>query len=93
MKSDIKDNILIIKDDNGEEKEYEIIAIISSEENQKDYIVFTDNELDEDGYIMTYAYVLNKDSDDKNLYPIETDEEYEFIEKLLDNLDNKINEE
>lgn len=93
MKSDIKNNLLIIKDDNGEEKEYEIIAKISSEENKKDYIVFTDNELDEDGCIMTYAYVLNKGTKDNNLYSIETDEEYEFIEKLLANLDSKINEE
>ena len=35
MKSDIKDNVLIIKEDNGNEKEYEIIAKISSEENKK----------------------------------------------------------
>ena len=93
MKSDIKDNVLIIKEDNGNEKEYEIIAKISSEENKKEYIVFTDNELDEDGCVMTYAYVLNKGIKDNSLYPIETDEEYEFIEKLLANLDSKINEE
>ena len=60
---------------------------------KKEYIVFTDNELDEDGCIMTYAYSLNKGVKDNNLYPIETDEEYEFIEKLLANLDSKINEE
>ena len=92
MNKDINNNTLIIKDENGKDKEYEIIAKISSKENKKDYLVFTDNELDEDGCIITYAYVVNPNKKDNNLYPIETDEEYEFIEKLLSNLDNKINE-
>ena len=92
MKSNIKNNTLIIKNDNGNEIEYEIIAKISSKENNKDYLVFTANELDEDDCIITYAYSINPNKKDNNLYPIETDEEYEFIEKLLTNLDNKINE-
>ena len=92
MKSDINNNSLIIKDENGNSVEYEIIAKISSKENEKDYLVFTANELDEDGCIITYAYQINPKKKDNNLYPIETDEEYEFIEKLLSNLDNKINE-
>ena len=92
MKKDIDNNTLIIKDANGKDVSYEIIAKISSEENKKDYLVFTANELDEDGCIITYAYGINPNKKDHNLYPIETDEEYEFIEKLLSNLDNKINE-
>ena len=91
MKNDINDNTLIIKDEDGKSTEYEIIAKISSKENKKDYLVFTANELDEDGFIITYAYVVNSNKKDNNLYPIETDEEYEFIEKLLANLDSKIN--
>lgn len=93
MKSDINDNTLIIKDENGVEKEYEIIAKISSKENNKDYLVFTANEIDEDGFIITYAYIKNPNKKDNNLYPIDSEEEYDFIEKLLSNLDDKINEE
>ena len=93
MKSDINDNVLILKDENGEEKEYEIIAKISSKENKKDYLVFTENEKDADGYIITYAYVKNPNKNDNNLYPINSEEEYEFIEKLLSSLDDKITEE
>ncbi len=91
MKSDINNNTLIIKGEDGKTTEYEIIAKISSKENKKDYLVFTANELDADGYIITYAYIVNPNKKDNNLYPIETEEEYEFIEKLLSNLDNKIN--
>ena len=93
MKNDINNNTLIIKNEDGTKTEYEIIAKITSKENKKDYLVFTANELDQDGCIITYAYVVNPNKKDNNLYPIETDEEYEFIEKLLANLDNKINEE
>ena len=92
MEKDINNNTLIIKDEEGKDVVYEIIAKISSKENNKDYIVFTNNELDEDGCIITYAYTINPNKKDNNLYPIETDEEYEFIEKLLSNLDSKINE-
>ena len=72
-------------------KEIFKIAKQIAKENKKDYLVFTANELDDEGYISTYAYVVNPNKKDNNLYPIETDEEYEFIEKLLTNLDNKIN--
>ena len=92
MNTDINNNTLIIKDENGKDVEYEIIAKISSKENKKDYLVFTANELDDDGCIITYAYTINPNKKDHNLYPVETEEEYEFIEKLLSNLDNKINE-
>lgn len=92
MKSKINDNQLILKDDNGTEVEYEILATVSSKENKKDYIVFTDNSLDDDGCIITYASIYDHTGKDKNLYPIETDEEWDFIEKLLANLDKDINE-
>lgn len=93
MDSNIKENELILKDENGKEMKYEIIATVSSKENNKHYVVFTDNSLDSDGCIITYASIYDPTGNDKKLYPIETDEEWDFIEKLLSNLDNKENEE
>lgn len=91
MESDIKDNILILKDEKGQEIEYEIIATVSSKENNKDYIIFTDNSLDDDGCIITFASIYDHTGKDKKLYPIESEEEWDFVEKLLSNLDEGIN--
>lgn len=91
MESQIKDNILILKDDKNQEVEYEIIATVSSKENNKDYIIFTDNSLDDDGCIITFASIYDHTGKDNKLYPIESDEEWEFVEKLLSNLDDEMN--
>ena len=93
MDSKIKEGQLILKDDNGNEFQYEIIATIASKENNKNYVVFTDNSLDEDGCIITFASIYDPTGEDKKLYPIETEEEWDFVEKLLANLDNQSTEE
>lgn len=93
MDSNIKENELILKDENGNEMKYEIIATVASTENNKNYVVFTDNSLDEDGCIITYASIYDPTGNDKKLYPIETEEEWDFVEKLLANLDSENNSE
>ena len=93
MESKINENQLILKDENGNDVEYEIIATVSSKENNKDYVIFTDNSLDEDGCIITFASIYDHTGKDNKLYPIESDEEWDFVEKLLANLDKDINEE
>lgn len=93
MDSKIKEDQLILKDDNGNEFQYEIIATVASKENNKNYVVFTDNSLDEDGCIITFASIYDPTGEDKKLYPIETEEEWDFVEKLLANLDNESIEE
>ena len=49
--------------------------------------------MDSDGCIITYASIYDPTGEDKKLYPIETEEEWDFIEKLLSNLDSEENEE
>lgn len=93
MDTNIKENELILKDENGKEMKYEILATVESKENNKNYVVFTDNSLDEDGCIITYASIYDPTGEDKKLYPIESEEEWDFIEKLLANLDSKGEEE
>ncbi len=91
MDSKIDNNKLILKNDLGKTVTYDIIATVSSAENHKDYIVFTDNSLDQDGCIITYASIYDRTGEDKKLYPIETEEEWDFIEKLLSSMDEEKN--
>lgn len=49
-----KEYIKII-DENGEEKEVEVLHYFTLESNNLDYIVYTDNKEDKDGNILIYT--------------------------------------
>ena len=72
-----------IINDEGVEVECEILFICESEENGKNYIVYTDNSLDEEGNTKVYASTFDPNEEDPVLNPIETEEEFAHIEKML----------
>lgn len=80
-------NIITLVDNNGEEKEYTILLTFDTDDD-KTYYVYTCDELDSEGYIKTYAGIYN-DEDEEKLVPIETEEEWELIETLIDGLDRE----
>lgn len=84
-----KDNKLYLVDEDGKEKEYDILLTFDVEENDNQYVVYTDNEKDEDSFIKTYAGYYSNSDDKKVLYPVENDAEWALIEKLLEKLDKE----
>ena len=85
----MKKNILKLKDNEGNIKEYEVILIFKN--NNKDYIVYTDNKSNSDGCINVYANIF--DSNDLSVFDnIETNEEWEEIERRLELLGGINNE-
>ena len=83
-----KDEIMTFKvmNDDGIEVECEVLFTFESEETGKNYIVYTDNTLDEDDNTKVFASIYNPDEEETVLQPIETDEEWAIIEKILDAL-------
>ena len=79
--------------DKGESVDCEVILTIDSDEFGKSYIVYTDHTMDDNGNINTYASIYDPTGNDKKLHPIETEEEWDFVEKLLANLDSENNSE
>lgn len=78
-------------DEAGQEVEYEVLFTFESNETNKNYIVYTDNSVDEDGCIKVYASIYEPKEDgtiDENttLKPIETDAEWAKIQTILDEL-------
>lgn len=73
---------------NGEGKEVgcEVLFTFESEENGKNYIVYTDNTLDEEGNTKVFASIYDPDSDESKLLPIETEKEWKIIEVILEEL-------
>lgn len=91
--SNEKDEIMTfkVKNDEGVEVECEVLFTFESEDTGKNYIVYTDNTLDEDYNTKVYASIYNPDEQETKLLPIETDKEWKIIETILEELQNAAN--
>lgn len=87
----MKDNYITLKDKNGKKKEYRILMNIEETSNDVNYLVYTDDSKNKDGLINVYAstYVLSEKGNMTKFKDLETQEEYEFIEKILSSLEEK----
>lgn len=81
-----QDNTFTIINDNGEEFHCEVLFTYTNEETGVDYIAYTDNTSDEEGNTKVYASIFNPEEENPVLLPIETDEEWELIEGILESL-------
>lgn len=70
-------NSLYVKDENGNEKRMTILFTFDNEVTKKQYVVFQDSEQDEDE---VYASAYDENG---QLLPIETDEEWEMVEEVI----------
>lgn len=78
-----------VTDASGKTIEYEILFTFDSDETKKSYIVFTDNNKDKDGSIITYAATYDKDGGKLELKDIETEREWSLIENILAQIEEK----
>ena len=89
----MKDEVMTFKviNDEGKEVECEVLFTFESDETKKNYIVYTDNTIDEEGNTKVYASIYNPNEDETKLIPIETDKEWKIIETILDELQKEVN--
>ena len=67
----------------GNKIEYDVILTFKNNKNDKDYVVYTDNELDNQNKLKIYAATYNPLTNDFIGVP-ESKEEWNEIYKLLD---------
>lgn len=72
--------------DDGKEIECEVLFTFESDETKKNYIVYTDNTIDEQGNIKVYASIYNPNEENTALIPIESEKEWKIIETILEEL-------
>lgn len=72
-------------DESGKEIEYEIIIAFKWTKTNKNYIVYTDNTNDKNGNLNVFAAIYYP-NDSNKLDPIETDEEWDNIDRMLKEL-------
>ena len=75
-----------ITGEDGKEIDCEALFTFEGKDTGKNYIVYTDNTLDEEGNTKVYASIYDPENQDQNLQPIETDEEWQMVEEILDEL-------
>ena len=79
-----------LKDDYGNETVYDVLFTFDNEETNKSYIAYTDNSVDEKGNVLVYACVYYPGTDSTRLDPIETDKEWQVIEKILETIQEEV---
>lgn len=83
----MKDNYITLKDKNGEKKEYRILMNIEETSNDVNYLVYTDDTTKDGSLnVQVSSYVLSEKGNMTKFKALETKEEYEFIERILNSL-------
>lgn len=88
---DEEKDIITITFEDGRESECEVLFTYHSDEFNKDYVVFSIEENDE---VSAACYEPNEDDEEfGTLSDIETDAEWDMLDKLLESYDDEDEEE
>lgn len=92
------DNNITVVDEDGNEQLCEILFTFDSDEFGKSYVLYypigQDDSDDEEIEIHASAFIPSEDNNDGDLQPIETEEEWDLIEEMLNTfLDEQEEEE
>jgi uncharacterized protein YrzB (UPF0473 family) len=84
------ENNKIVLTVNGEDVEYRVLLNIE-DVNGKNYVVYTNDEIKENGDVLSYVaeYVENKDTGNVKLISIKDDKEWEFIRDIVNSIQNE----
>ena len=86
----MENNKFVMIDENGQEREYDVLFTFESEETNKNYIAYTDNTIDETGNVEVYASIYNPGDPQTKLEPIESEKEWKVIETILETLQEEV---
>ena len=74
---------LRITDENGVEKEVEVLSYFKLKSNGKDYLIYTENEEDSNGNVLTYTSEVIGDGDTIELKGIEDPDVISEIKDII----------
>jgi len=84
---DEEEDRIIIPDENGEEHLFDVLFTFDVEETGKSYMVVkpveTPEDAEDDDYDEVFGFRYEESDDDFKLFPIETDEEWEMVEEMI----------
>lgn len=80
---------IIIPDEDGEEHLFEVLFTFDVDQTEHSYIAVVPVEQKDDEEVEVYAFRYEekeKDDNDLSLFPIESDQEWEMVEEMLNTL-------
>lgn len=80
---DDKKRTMIVLDEQGNEKEAEVLSAFSVKKYNKNYILYTLNEVDENEMVKIYASELIEKDNMYSLGAIESDEEWAAVKEVM----------
>lgn len=84
MNVGMDEEVYTLSDENGVEKEYRKILEFTNPTNNNLYYIFTEEDSIDEEEIQIFPMVCIEDGDNVRFEPVETDEEYNMIEEVLD---------
>ena len=72
-----------LTDDNGNKTEYDVLYTFHSDITGRDYIIYTDGTITDDGSVEMLAGAYNRELPEIVLESIETDSEWGIIEEFI----------
>ncbi len=80
---DDKKRTMIVLDEQGNEKEAEVLSAFTVKKYNKNYILYTLNEVDENEMVKIYASELIEKDNMYSLGAIESDEEWTAVKEVM----------
>lgn len=80
---DDKKRTMIVLDESGNEKEAEVLSAFSVKKYNKNYILYTLNEVDENSMVKIYASELIEKDNMYSLGAIDSDEEWAAVKEVM----------
>ncbi|GGB28722.1 DUF1292 domain-containing protein [Virgibacillus dakarensis] len=80
---------IIIPDENGEEHLFEVLFTFDVDQTNQSYIAVVPVEQKDDDEVEVYAFRYEEkdtDENDLSLFPIDSDEEWDMVEEMLNTL-------
>lgn len=88
-------NVITLIDENGNESLYEVLHVFENEETEKKYVFVSEVGAEEDEHgeveIFAYSYKQDESGEGGEVFPIEDEAEWAFVESKLEELDDIIN--
>lgn len=78
-----KKRTIVVLDESGNEKEAEILSAFTIKKHNKNYILYTLNEVDENEMVKIYASELIEKDNMYSLAAIESDEEWTAVKEVM----------
>ena len=83
IKMNDKKNVMVITMQDGTKEEVEVLLAFKFNDNSKEYVIYTKNEVDENGNVTIYISNVTRNGDNVSLTTVADDTEWTRIKNVL----------